>query len=87
MLLQQVQYLRQVLAGQQLGGVGRCRTSHQQVQILVDTGRNNLVEDVALFQHVLVQQDRDTLLTVFDAEEFTQGRLTDIQTAKNHFLA
>ena len=86
-LLQQVDHLTEVVAGQQLRGVGRYGTGQQQVEVVVGTRLHNLLVEVGLGDLVLRQQRRDTQTLVGHAEEAAQGRLTDVQATENDLLA
>ena len=74
-----------ILTGQQLGGVWRCRTSHEQIEVLVNTRWADGTAQIGECNGILHQQLTDTNGTVLYTEQATQGWLTDIETAK-HYL-
>ena len=75
-----------VLTRQKLGGVWRCRTSQEQIEVLVNARRTDCGVNIRIGYTLLYQQLGDTLSTVFNTEQATQGWLTDIETAEDNLL-
>ena len=79
--------LTEIVAGQQLGGVGRSRTGKEKVEVVVDARRTELRTDIGLADFVLGEEIGDTLMAVAELEEATKGGFTNIETAEDYLLA
>ena len=76
----------QILARQQLCGVGRSRTGQQQVKICIDARGLNLRHQVSFGYLILCQQCSNTTITVGDVKEASQCRLTNIKAQQDNLL-
>ena len=74
-------------AGDELRGVGRNGTGQQQVEVVVDAGRQDLILHLLPGGIVVGEQRGDAVLVVVNLEELCQTRLTDVETNEDGLLA
>ena len=86
MFLQLVDDIIETSSGYQLTWVWRNRTSHQEVEVVVDTRWNSLLLDILPSILVMYNQVGDTDVVVADAEQLSQTRLTYIKTYHDNLL-
>ena len=75
------------MTGDELGGVRWDRTSKEQVEVVVDARRQNLLGDLFPSGLVVGEQRSDTMLVVINLKEFSQTRLTNVKTNENNLLS